>query len=78
MTDIIGWVATGLVLLGYWLNANRYYRQAMYIWIVGDIGWITYDILRGIYPHLTLSAIIIMMNIYGIYKILNNKLDVRK
>ena len=78
MTDIIGWVATGLVLLGYWLNANRYHHQAMYVWIVGDIGWIAYDTIRGIYPHLALSAIIIIMNLYGIYKILNNKLDVRK
>jgi hypothetical protein len=78
MIDIVGWVATGLVLLGYWLNANRFHRNAMYVWIVGDIGWIIYDVIRGIYPHLALSSIIIIMNIYGIYKILNNKLDVRK
>jgi len=73
MVDIIGWVATGLVLLGYWLNANRLHYQAMAVWIVVDIGWIAYDILRCIDPHLTLSSVIILLNIYGIYKILKNK-----
>jgi hypothetical protein len=73
MTDIIGWIATGLVLLGYWLNSNRLHYQAMAVWIIGDIGWIMYDIQRSIYPHLTLSSVIIILNIYGIYKILKNK-----
>lgn len=73
MIDIIGWVATGLVLLGYWLNANRLHYQAMAVWIIGDTGWITYDILRSIYPHLALSSIIIVLNLYGIYKILKSK-----
>ena len=73
MVDIIGWVATGLVLIGYWLNSNRLHYHAMAVWIVGDIGWITYDVMRSIYPHLTLSAVIILLNLYGIYKILKNK-----
>lgn len=68
--DILGWSATVLVLIGYWLNSNSKYKQAMIVWIFGDIGWITYDIVRGIYPHLGLSSIIILLNLYGIYKIL--------
>jgi len=68
--EIIGWIATILVLIGYSLNSSTKYRMAMIIWILGDILWITYDILRGIYPHLCLSSIIIILNLYGIYKIL--------
>ena len=71
--DILGWIATVLVLAGYWLNANGKYSLAMGIWIVGDTGWITYDIVRGIYPHLGLSSVIIILNIYGIYKIIKSK-----
>ena len=71
--DILGWIATVLVLAGYWLNANGKYKIAMAVWIVGDIGWITYDIIRGIYPHLALSSIIIILNAYGIYKIIKSK-----
>jgi hypothetical protein len=73
MIDIIGWIATGLVLIGYWLNSNQLHYQAMIVWISGDIGYITYDILQKIYPHLMLSCFIIILNLYGIYKILKNK-----
>lgn len=71
--DILGWIATILVLVGYWLNANSKHRIAMAVWIVGDMGWITYDVIRGIYPHLALSSIIIILNAYGIYKIIKSK-----
>jgi|LakMenEpi03Aug12_release.lakeMendotaPanAssembly.Ray.scaffolds.fasta_scaffold24705_8 hypothetical protein len=70
--EVIGWVSTLLVLIGYWLNANAKYRLAMMVWIVGDVGWITYDIIRGIFPHLALSSVIIILNLYGIYKIIKN------
>jgi hypothetical protein len=71
--DIIGWVATVLVLFGYWFNSNKMYMAAMGTWILGDLLWIAYDIIREIYPHLGLSTIIIILNVYGIYKIMNKK-----
>jgi hypothetical protein len=43
MIDLIGWISTALVLTGYVLNAKCYIRPAMVVWIMGDIGWITYD-----------------------------------
>ena len=73
MIEILGWVATALVLLGYWLNVNQKHKYAMLVWILGDVGWITYDVVRGIYPHLALSTIIIILNVYGIFKILKQK-----
>jgi hypothetical protein len=43
MIEVLGWTSTALVLLGYILNAKTKFKAAMVVWIVGDIGWITYD-----------------------------------
>ncbi len=72
MIDILGWFATLLVLGGYLLNANRKHFAAIVVWIVGDIGWITYDLYRCIYPHLALSCVIICINVYAIFNILRH------
>jgi len=66
MLDLIGWAGTGLVLLGYLLNARRKHIAACAVWIVGDVAWIIYDIEREIYPHLGLSSVIILINLYAI------------
>jgi hypothetical protein len=69
MTEFIGWLATLLVLLGFVVNARGKYLAAMIIWIVGDLTWIAYDLLRSIQPHLFLSLAIIGINCYGIYNL---------
>jgi hypothetical protein len=43
MIEALGWISTGLVLVGYISNATGNTKLAMVTWIVGDIGWITYD-----------------------------------
>ena len=68
MIEVLGWTSTVLVLLGYVLNAKMRYQAAMVVWIVGDIGWITYDFFITNISHLVLSAIIISINLYGIYQ----------
>ena len=75
--EIIGWISTLLVLIGYFTNARGKYRTAMYTWIIGDIGWITYDIYIANISHLTLSLVIIAINTYGIYKIIRKEKYVR-
>ena len=47
----------------------------MITWIVGDIGWITYDFFIANISHLVLSAVIISINLYGIYNIKKMKKD---
>jgi len=69
MIEVVGWVSTLLVLAGYINNARGRYALAMSTWIIGDIGWITYDIFIDNFSHLTLSLIIIGINIYGIYNV---------
>jgi hypothetical protein len=76
MIQILGWLSTILVLVGFVLNAKQKLYLALIIWIIGDIGWIVYDILIDNYSHMTLSTIIILINSYGIFKIkgkLNNE-----
>lgn len=71
MIEVLGWVSTLLVLLGYVFNSRGNIRYAMFIWITGDIGWIVYDFYIDNISHLFLSLVIISINLYGIYRIKN-------
>jgi hypothetical protein len=71
--ELVGWVCTLLVLVGYYLNSIQKYLPAMLIWSIGDIGWIAYDFSIANYSHLALSGTIILLNGYGIYRILKGK-----
>jgi hypothetical protein len=73
MIETLGWLSTALVLAGYILNARQLTRYAMYAWIVGDIGWITYDFFIDNFSHLVLSLVIIIINLYGIWNLLSTK-----
>lgn len=68
MIEILGWICTGLVLLGFWFNANKNHIYALVFWIIGDLGWITYDYFINNWSHATLSTTIILINIFGIFK----------
>ena len=63
MIEILGWLSTALVLLGFVFNSKGKYTLAMITWIVGDIGWITYDFYIDNISHLVLSAVIISINL---------------
>jgi len=66
MIEVLGWMSTVLVLIGFVLNARGIFTWAMVAWIVGDIGWITYDFFIDNFSHLVLSLVIISINVYGI------------
>ena len=68
MIELLGWLSTALVLLGFVFNSKGKYTLAMITWIVGDIGWITYDFFITNISHLVLSVVIISINLYGIYQ----------
>tara|TARA_R100001086_G_scaffold231743_1_gene152616 strand:- start:145 stop:381 length:237 start_codon:yes stop_codon:yes gene_type:complete len=68
MIEVLGWTSTALILIGYILNAKMKHRAAMIVWIVGDVGWITYDFFITNISHLVLSVVIISINLYGIYQ----------
>lgn len=72
MISFLGWICTILVLIGFLLNANKKLIPALIIWIIGDVGWIIYDYFIDNWSHATLSSIIILINVYGIYKCKKN------
>jgi hypothetical protein len=76
MIEALGWLSTVLVLAGYVLNAQQHDKLAMYVWIIGDIGWIVYDLFIDNLSHMVLSFIIIAINLFGIYKNLKTKKSV--
>ena len=73
MIELLGWISTGLVLVGYVLNAKDVRTGAMVTWIVGDTGWIVYDFFIDNVSHLVLSLVIITINVYGMYNIAKKK-----
>jgi hypothetical protein len=70
---IFGWICTITVLIGFILNSIQKLKYAIYVWVIGDIGWILYDLPIRNYSHLTLSIVIILINLYGLYKIHKNE-----
>lgn len=75
MIALLGWVSTALVLLGYITNARGYYKWAMITWILGDFGWIIYDIYIHNVSHMVLSLVIIVINLTGIYRLWKSSLE---
>ena len=73
MIEVLGWSSTVLVLAGYIFNAKGLDKSAMVLWIVGDVGWITYDIFIQNMSHMVLSLVIIIINLYGIYNNIKRK-----
>jgi hypothetical protein len=70
MIETIGYIATMLVLIGYALNSQQRYLGACITWIIGDILWITYDVMIQNMPHTILSALIIALNTRAIYRLM--------
>lgn len=73
MIEWLGWFCTLLVLIGYVLNSKQMFKPALMVWIVGDVGWIVYDLYIDNLSHMVLSATIILINIYGIVNTLRER-----
>ena len=61
---LIGWIGAGLVIFGYYLNANEYIASWL-IWIVGNVMVGIYSIYKKAYSTAVMSFILTIMNIYG-------------
>jgi len=71
--ELFGWICTIMIIIGFILNSIGNLKYAIYVWIIGDIGWILYDLSIRNYSHLALSIIIVIINMYGLYKINKNE-----
>ena len=61
--NLIAYMGTALVLIGYALNSQSRITEAAIAWIIGDALWITYDIAIANAPHAVLSLIVIALNV---------------
>lgn len=73
LIEVLGWICTVLVLIAYFTNAKNMRNAAFIFWMIGDLGWIVYDVLINNVSHATLCAVIILINIYGLYNHNNKK-----
>ena len=63
----LGWVGAGLVIFGYYLNANHYV-SSWPVWIIGNLLVMFYSLQKKAYPTALMSFIIAIMNVYGYFK----------
>ena len=61
-----GWIGAGLVILGYYLNANQYVCSWL-VWIVGNLCVAGYSMYKKAYATALMSFIIAVMNVYGYF-----------
>ena len=64
--DRVGWIGAGLVVFGYYLNANHHVSSWL-VWIIGNLCVMGYSFHKRAWPTALMSFIITIMNIYGYY-----------
>ena len=64
--EIIGWIGAGLVIFGYYLNANQY-LSCWLVWAVGNLCVAGYATSRQAYSTALMSFVIALMSIYGYF-----------
>ncbi len=62
--EIIGWMGAGLVVFGYYLNANQCLSSWL-VWIVGNLCVAGYSLYKQAWSTALMSFIIALMNVYG-------------
>ena len=60
------WAVTILCLLGTVANVFKK-RICFYLWAVGNIAWLIYDISAGLYSRAVLDAVQLVLAIVGIF-----------
>jgi nicotinamide riboside transporter PnuC len=67
ITERIGWLGAGLVIFGYYLNANGYISSWL-VWVIGNLCVAGYSWHKKAYSTALMSIVIAVMNIYGYLK----------
>ena len=62
--ELMGWVGAGLVIFGYYLNANEF-LSSWIVWMLGNAFVGIYSIYKKAYSTAAMSFVIMGMNIYG-------------
>ena len=62
--DWIGWIGTGCILLGYYLNAQKY-NSSWVVWFLGNLFMLVYSIKIDASPQVLLALVLMILNVYG-------------
>lgn len=61
------WIFTIICLTGTVLNCKKNIA-CFYMWILGNIAWMLFDISCGLYSRAALDAVQLALAVYGIYE----------
>ena len=64
MIELIGWTATALLLIGYYLNAKKILNSWL-VWLTGNSVMLIYALFIESYSVAFLSIVLVFLNIYG-------------
>ena len=64
MINLLGWIATTLILLGYYLNAKQD-TSSWIVWFVGNLCMLVYSLLIQAWPQVGLAIALLCLNVYG-------------
>ena len=62
--EIIGWVATAILLFGYYLNAKKL-EMSWVVWFLGNLFMLIYSINIKANPQVMLAIVLMVLNVYG-------------
>ena len=63
-TELIGWVATLLLLIGYYLNAKQIISSWV-VWLHGNALMLIYALMINSHSVAFLSMVLMALNVYG-------------
>jgi len=67
MIDSLGWIATSLILLGYYLNAKQSVTSWL-VWFLGNTFMLVYSIFISAWPQVGLAIALMVLNVYGYFE----------
>ena len=62
--ELLGWLATLVLLVGYYLNAKKLISSWV-LWFIGNSAMLIYALLITSYSVAFLSVVLMGMNVYG-------------
>ena len=66
MIELVGWLATMILLVGYYLNAKKA-LSSWIVWFIGNSTMLIYAIIIESYSVAFLSVVLMGMNVYGYF-----------
>ena len=64
MINILGWLGTLFILLGYYLNAKQS-TLSWVVWFIGNVLMLVYSVLISAWPQVGLAIALLCLNVYG-------------